>query len=68
MDGLAAVYSAQGRHAEAVPYLERSLDIRRRALGANYPETTVAMHALIECYNKLGKYDEVKSLLKRFKK
>ena len=37
LDGLAGIFLAQGRYAEAEPLYKRALAIRERALGPEHP-------------------------------
>ena len=39
LNNLAALYQAQGRHAEAEPLYKRALAIREKALGPDHPES-----------------------------
>jgi tetratricopeptide (TPR) repeat protein len=51
--GLALVYQAQGRYAEAERLLKRSLAIDEKALGPDHPDVATAMSNLATLYSVL---------------
>jgi tetratricopeptide (TPR) repeat protein len=48
---------------EAQPQLERAVEIRKRALGAQHPDTLASMDELGQLYTLQGKYPAAKELL-----
>ena len=56
-------YFSLGLYPQARPHLERSLDICRRALGSDHPETLAAMNSLGELYRAQGEHDRAEKLL-----
>ena len=62
---LARLYHAQGKYADAVSLLSRGLDIRRRTLGEQHPDTLVSMHQLAVVFRDAGRYDEAEPLFGR---
>jgi tetratricopeptide (TPR) repeat protein len=55
---IASTYSDLGLFAEAQPQLERTLDLRRRVLGENHPDTLGTMGGLAELYLNQGRYED----------
>ena len=37
------LYSNMGRYQDAIPYAERSYEIRRKVLGEEYPDTVLSL-------------------------
>jgi serine/threonine protein kinase len=58
-------YRALGRYAEALPHLERSVQLRSAQLGADHPDTLTSKHSLAELYRAQGKYDRAEPLLQQ---
>jgi non-specific serine/threonine protein kinase/serine/threonine-protein kinase len=56
------VYQNLALYKDAEPYLEKSLERRRRLLGPEHPDTLAAMHALADVYNDQGKYTQAEKL------
>jgi len=53
MNNLASVYASQGRNEEAEKLLSEAVEIRRRVLGEEHPDTLGSMNILAvvyECY------------------
>jgi non-specific serine/threonine protein kinase/serine/threonine-protein kinase len=62
MGVMARVYRALGLYGPAEPLAREALDVRRRELGDDDPETLGALHDLaIQCWNQ-GRYDEAEPL------
>jgi len=64
-DLLAQIYEATGRHAEAEPLWRRSLEIRRKHLGADHPEVIGSGDKLAMSLLAQKKYPEAETLLKK---
>jgi non-specific serine/threonine protein kinase/serine/threonine-protein kinase len=56
------VYQNLALYKDAEPHLEKSLELRRRLLGPEHPDTLAAMHALADVYNDQGKYPQAEKL------
>ncbi len=56
---------AAGKYAEAVPYAERALEIRRKVLGEEHPDVAISMDNLAVLHKNLGRYSEAEPLYKR---
>ena len=65
LDGKSAALDQLGRYADAVPVLERSLEIRRRNLGEEDPETAANLNLLALCFEGAGKYTRAKPLFRK---
>ena len=57
-------YRAQSRYPEAEPHLRKALEIRRRVLGPDNPETGQSMIALAEWFVVSGRYAEAEPLFR----
>jgi serine/threonine protein kinase len=55
-------YTDLGLHPEAAKQLERALDLRRRALGAEHPDTLATMSNLAAVYDLEGKNAQAEAL------
>src|ERR1051326_3505344 len=51
--------------AEAQPQLERTVELRRRALGAEHPDTLASLDELGQLYNVQAKYSLAESVLQQ---
>jgi len=56
------IYLNMGLYKDAEPMFEKSLDLRRRLLGAEHGDTLLTMHCLAATYGHLGKYDQAEKL------
>ncbi len=56
-------YGGMGLHAEAMPHLERALDIRRRVLGSDNRDTLTSLTDLANNYGHLAQYERREALL-----
>lgn len=65
LDLLASVYSAMKREPEAEALLRRSYNIRRRALGADHPDSIASGDRLALSLMAEGKYGEAEPLLRK---
>jgi tetratricopeptide (TPR) repeat protein len=62
---LAALYSDQGRYADAEPFYKRSLAIAEKALGPDDPDVAAFLNHLADLYHNQGRYAEAEPLYKR---
>ena len=60
---IGSAYSDLGLFAEAQRQMERALNLRRRVLGQEHPDTVSSMHALGGLYLRAGKYGPSEALL-----
>ena len=64
MDGVASAYYGQGKYAQAEALYSQTLEIRRRVLGPEHPDTLNSMNNLAsEGYIPQGKYAQAETLL-----
>ena len=56
------VYQNLGLYKDAKPYLEKSLDVRRRLLGPEHPDTLTSMNEMAGAYFDDGRYPEAEKL------
>ena len=56
MSGLARLYREQGNHAEAETLFGKVLEVRRRVLGNDHPDTLTSMNNLAQVYDDEGKF------------
>ena len=59
------MYSNEGRYAEAVTLQASVLEIRRRVLGEEHPNTLNSMNSLAGLYRRQAKYAEAEQLDKK---
>ena len=50
MSGLGRLYMVQGKHSQAEPLYIKVLDVRRRVLGEQHPDTLTSMDDLASLY------------------
>jgi tetratricopeptide (TPR) repeat protein len=62
---IGATYKDLGVYQEAERQFQRALDLRRRSLGAEHPDTLDSMTSLAELYSYEGKYAAAEPLLTR---
>jgi serine/threonine protein kinase len=62
---MGVVYSSLGLYGKAVPLLERSVDIRRRLLGSEHPDTLASLSALAGAYSLQGRIPEADAIFPR---
>jgi len=62
MNNLALVYNNQGRYDEAEQLHIKTLEIRRRVLGEEHPETLTSMNNLALVYGRQGRCEEAEQL------
>ncbi len=62
---LGAVHQDLGDKAQALPLLQRSLELRERAFGPDHPEVATAVNDLGNLLGSLGEYTEARPLLER---
>jgi non-specific serine/threonine protein kinase/serine/threonine-protein kinase len=55
-------YHALGDYPAAQPHLERALEVRRRVLGEEHPDTLNAMNNLADLYQDQGRYAQAEPL------
>ena len=58
-------YYDRAAYAEAAPAMQRSLDIREKALGPDHPDVGTSLNNLAGLYEAQGKYDLAEPLYKR---
>ncbi len=56
-------YWELGLYPEGQPHLERALELRRRVLGPEHPDTLMSMNNLAELYWDRGEYEKAEPLL-----
>ena len=54
LNGLAELYQAQGKYAEAEPLFKRSLAIRGKALGPEHPDVAMSLENYASLLRKTG--------------
>ena len=57
--------NAQGKHAQAQPLFEKALEIRRRLLTDDHPETALSYNNLAFNLNAQGKYAQAQPLFEK---
>jgi tetratricopeptide (TPR) repeat protein len=62
MHNLALVYSQRGKYGQAEALHSKTLEIRRRVLGGEHPDTLGSMHNLALVYSQRGKYGQAEAL------
>ena len=62
MEKLAKLYLAQGRHEEALTFMERVVDTVKLRFGTEHRKTLYTQQSLAEVYVKQGRYMEAESL------
>jgi tetratricopeptide (TPR) repeat protein len=65
LNNLAALYSTQGKYAEAELLIQRSLAIWEKQLGENHPNVASSLNNLALLYESQGKYEEAEPLYLR---
>ena len=65
LNGLANLYTEQGKHAEAEPLYQRALRIWEQALGPDHPQVASPLNGLANLYKEQGKYAEAEPLYQR---
>jgi tetratricopeptide (TPR) repeat protein len=63
MNMLGLLYRSEGKYAESEPVLIKALEIRRRILGADHPDTIKSMASLANLHRSEGKSAEAETLL-----
>ena len=64
MSNLAVLYVNEGKNAEAEPLSMTTVEVRRRVLGEQHPDTMRSMNNLGLLYLNVGKYGQAESLLR----
>jgi tetratricopeptide (TPR) repeat protein len=62
MSSLASVYWDQGRYDETEKLYKKALEIRRRVLGEEHPDTLRSMGGMAVIYENKDRYDEAEKL------
>ena len=65
LNNLAGLYKEQGRYDEATPLYLKSLEVSKRTLGEEHPDTLLIMHNLGGLYQVEEDYFEAKSLFQQ---
>jgi len=61
----ASELQAVGKHAEAIPYARRALEIEEDRSGPNHPNVAILLSKLAYLYSILGRYSDAEPLYKR---
>jgi tetratricopeptide (TPR) repeat protein len=64
MNSLAETYIREGKYAESETLLSRTLEIRRRVLGPENPDTLYAAGSLAICLSHEKQYEKAERLLR----
>ena len=67
LGGVAALYQAQGRYAEAEPLYQRSLAIREKALGPEHPDVATSLENYAALLRATGRSAEAGKMEARAK-
>ncbi len=62
MNNLANVYWSQGKYGQAEALYSQTLEIQRRVLGPEHPDTLLSMGNLADTCAKEGKYAQAEAL------
>ena len=62
LHGLALSYNCVGRSQEAEELLRKTLEMKKRILGEEHPDTFETMHGLAVCYNSLEQFEMADAL------
>ncbi len=62
MNNLAELYKAQGHYEKSEPLFIESLDLRKKILGKQHPDTLVSMYNLALLYKAQGHYEKAEPL------
>ncbi|KIJ93405.1 hypothetical protein K443DRAFT_12900 [Laccaria amethystina LaAM-08-1] len=62
MNNLAVTYSDQGKYKEAGKLKLKVLDLCKRVLGPQHPDTLTSMNSLAGTYSDQGQYEEAEEL------
>src|SRR5258708_5019626 len=65
LDNKANELQAGGKHAEAIPYTRRALEIEEGRSGPNHPNVAILLRKLAYLSSILGRYSDAEPLLKR---
>jgi hypothetical protein len=62
MNTLAVLYYSQAKYAQAEEFASETLQIRRRVLGLDHPDTLRSRNNLANTYQEQGKYASAEAL------
>ena len=65
LNGLANLYSKQGKYAEAKPLYWRALRIQEQQLGSEHLKVAIVLKGLANLYAAQGKYAQAEPLFQR---
>jgi tetratricopeptide (TPR) repeat protein len=65
MNDLAGLYGQQGRYDQAEPLFVKTLEVRRRALGEEHPDTLLSMRNLAELLRAEKKQDQARPYVRQ---
>jgi SOS-response transcriptional repressor LexA len=65
LNGLALLYTNQGKYEEAKHLFKQALAISEKAHGAEHPDIAASLNGLALLYTNQGKYEEAEQLYKR---
>ena len=54
-----------GKYSEAIPIATRVLELRKKALGPDHPDTATSLNNLAELYRSMGDYAKAEPLYER---
>jgi len=62
MNNLGNVFRSQDKNAQAEPLYSQTLELRRRSLGPEHPDTLTSMNNLANVYWSQGNYPQAEAL------
>ena len=62
LNNLAVLYDSQGRYEQAEPLYIQALELRKRILGENHPDTASSLNNLAILYYSQGRYESAEPL------
>ena len=62
LNNLAVLYKSQGRYDKAEPLYIQALELTKRILGENHPDTATSLNNLAALYDGQGRYSEAELL------
>jgi tetratricopeptide (TPR) repeat protein len=65
MNNLAGVYHGVGKYAQSEALYSQTLEIKRRMLGPEHPDTLLSMNNLADVYSSQGKYAQAETLFSK---
>lgn len=65
LNDLALSYKNEGKYADAEPLYKQALEIRKKFLGNNHPDTAISLNNLALLYQKQDRYNDSQPLYKQ---